>query len=124
MIFNFKIVIENYCGIGKLFEEEISFLKREHIKTMSTICETSSPSIAHWNIGEACNLKQRSFWISCNASILDEIRPFKTGKPRAYKLFDFTIFILIFVPCTNITCLTFKLDGSYRIKPIKRVKAN
>ena len=88
MIFNFKTVIEDYCGTGKLSEDEFDFLEREHIKTMSSICETSSPSIAHWNICEACNLKQRSFWISCNASILDKIRPVKTGKPRAHKLFD------------------------------------
>mgnify|MGYP003323946324 CR=1 FL=1 len=50
MIFNFKTVIEDYCGTGKLSEEEVDFLEREHIKTMSSICETSSPSIAHWNI--------------------------------------------------------------------------
>ena len=46
MIFNFKTVIEDYCGTGKLSEEEVDFLEREHIKTMSSICETSSPSIA------------------------------------------------------------------------------
>ena len=50
MIFNFKTVIEDYCGTGKLSKEEVDFLEREHIKTMSSICETSSPSIAHWNI--------------------------------------------------------------------------
>ena len=33
MIFNFKTVIEDYCGTGKLSEEEVDFLEREHIKT-------------------------------------------------------------------------------------------
>ena len=88
MKFNFKAVIEAYCRTGIISGEEVDFLEREHIKTMSSICETSSPSIAHWNICEACNLKQRSFWISCNASILDRIRPVRSGKPRSYKLFD------------------------------------
>ena len=88
MAFDFKTVIEDYCGTGKLSEEEVDFLEIEHIKTMSTISEILSPSIAHWNICEACNLEQGSYWISCNASILDRLRPVRTGKPRAYKLFD------------------------------------
>ena len=88
MTFNFKALIEDYCGTGKLSEEEIDFLEKEHIKTMSFISEIMPPSIAHWNICEACNLVQGSYWISCNASILDRIRPVKTGKPRAHKLFD------------------------------------
>ncbi len=88
MAFDFKTVIEDYCGTGKLSEEKVDFLEREHIKTMSTISEILSPSIAHWNICEACNLEEGSYWIVCNASILDRIRPVRTGKPRAYKLFD------------------------------------
>tara|TARA_B100000579_G_C22771086_1_gene823999 strand:+ start:368 stop:670 length:303 start_codon:yes stop_codon:yes gene_type:complete len=88
MYLKFKAVIEDYCGTGKISEEEVDFLEREHIKTMSVISEILSPSIANWNICEACNLEQGSFWISCNASILDRIRPVKTGKPRAHKLFD------------------------------------
>ena len=53
MILNFKTVIEDYCGIGKLSEEEVDFLEREHIKTMSNISEISSLSIALWNIKSA-----------------------------------------------------------------------
>ena len=88
MTFDFKAVIEDYCGTGNISDEEVDFLEREHIKTMNFIGEKLSPSIAHWNICEACNLEQGSFWITCNATILDKIRPVKTGKPRAYKLFD------------------------------------
>ena len=88
MTFKFQQVIEDYCGTGKLSEEEVDFLEIEHIKTMSTISELLSPSIANLHVCEACNLKPGSFLISCNASILDRIRPVKTGKPRAYKLYD------------------------------------
>ena len=88
MPFDFKTVIEDYCGTGKLSEEEIDFLEREHIRAMSSIGEIISPSIANLHICEACKLEPRSLWITCNASILDRIRPVKTGKPRAYKLFD------------------------------------
>ena len=88
MLLNFKAVIEDYCGTGKLSDEEVDFLETEHIKTMNTINEILSPSIAHWNICEACNLEPGSYWITCNASILDRIRPVRTGKPRAHKLFD------------------------------------
>ena len=88
MDLNFKAVIQDYCGTGKLTKEKIDFLEKEHIKTMSLISEAFSPSIAHWNICEACNLEKGSFWITCNASILDRVRPVSTGKPRSYKLFD------------------------------------
>ena len=100
MSFKFKAVIEDYCGTGNLSEEEVDFLEREHIKTMSVISEILSPSIANWNICEACNLEQGSFWISCNASILDRIRPVKTGKPRCYKLFDALIKYKLYRPKT------------------------
>ena len=87
MFFDFKTVIEDYCGTGTLSEEEVDFLEREHIKTMNVISELLSPSIANLHICEACNLDPGSFWIICNASILDKIRPVNTGKPRAHKLF-------------------------------------
>ena len=47
MTFNFKAIIEDYCGTGKLSEEEVDFLEREHIKTMNTISELLTPSIAN-----------------------------------------------------------------------------
>ena len=87
MSFEFKTIIEDYCGTGQLSQSQVDFLEREHIKTMALISEIKSPSIANWNICEACHLEQGSFWITCNASILDRIRPVKTGKPRAHKLY-------------------------------------
>ena len=101
MSFDYKTVIEDYCGTGKLSEEEIDFLEREHIKTMSVIGEMLSPSIANWNICEACNLEQGSFWISCNASVLDRIRPVMTGKTRAHKLFDALCQFNLYPPNNN-----------------------
>ena len=47
MAFDFKTVIEDYCGTGKLSEEEVDFLEIEHIKTMSTISEILSLSLIH-----------------------------------------------------------------------------
>ena len=88
MAYYFKTLIENYCVTGKLSEDEVDFLEREHIRTMSSISEIIYPSIANIDICEACNLEPGSFWIICNASILDRIRPVKTGKQRAHKLFD------------------------------------
>ena len=101
MAFDFKTVIEDYCGTGKLSEEEVDFLEIEHIKTMSTIGEILAPSIAHWNICEACHISQGNFLITCNASILDRIRPVRTGKPRAHKLFDALCEYQIYVPKPN-----------------------
>ena len=88
MAYYYKVIIENYCETGRLSEEEVDFLEREHIRTMSSISEIIYPSIATIKICEACKLEHGSFWIICNASILDRIRPVKTGKQRAHKLFD------------------------------------
>ena len=101
MSFDFKTVIEDYCGTGNISEDEVDFLEREHIKTISKISEIQSPSIANWNICEACHLAQGSFWITCNASILDRIRPVRTGKPRAHKLFDALCEYKIYMPKPN-----------------------
>ena len=47
MSFDFKALIEDYCGTGKLSDDEVDFLEREHIKTMNIIGEIISSSIAH-----------------------------------------------------------------------------
>ena len=52
MTFNFKTLIEDFCGTGKLTEAEVDFLEREHIKTMSSIGDMLSPSIANLHICE------------------------------------------------------------------------
>ena len=88
MAYYLKTVIDNYCRTGKLSDDEVDFLEKEHIRTMSSISEIIYPSIADINICKACSLEPGSFWIICNASILDRIRPVKTGKQRAHKLFD------------------------------------
>ena len=73
MSFKFKNVIEDYCGTGEISDDEVDFLEREHIKTMSTFSKILSPSIANLDVCEACNLEAGSFWISCNPSILYRI---------------------------------------------------
>ena len=88
MTLNFKDIIEEYCGTGALKDKDVDFLEREYFKTMNTISETLSPSIANLDICEACNLEPGSYWITCNATILDRVRPVRTGKPRAHRLFD------------------------------------
>tara|TARA_Y100001968_G_scaffold218165_1_gene200835 strand:- start:116 stop:421 length:306 start_codon:yes stop_codon:yes gene_type:complete len=88
MVYYFKNVIKNYCETGKLSDDEVDFLEREHVITMNSISEMIYPSIASIDICEACNLEPGSTWIICNAYILDLIRPVKTGKQRAHKLFD------------------------------------
>ena len=98
MSFDFQTAIQDYCEKVNLSDDEVDSLEKEHVKTMSLIGEMLSPSIAPSNICQACNLEQGSFWITCNASILDRIRPVKTGKPRAYKLFDALCQYKIYTP--------------------------
>ena len=46
MAYYLKTLIENYCGTGKLSEDEVDFLEKEHIITMSSISKIIYPSIA------------------------------------------------------------------------------
>ena len=56
MIFNFKTVIEDYCGTGKLSEEEVDFLEREHIKTWVQLAKY----YLHSEQGTVCKILSRS----------------------------------------------------------------
>ena len=60
MSFNFKVVVEDYCGTGKLSYAEVDYLKSAYIKTMSNIFETLSPANAYGNNFKACKLQQGS----------------------------------------------------------------
>ena len=60
MSFNSKVLVEDYCGTGKLSNAEVDYLKRAYIKTMSNISETFSSANAYWNNFKACNLQQGS----------------------------------------------------------------
>ena len=60
MSFNYKVLVEDYCGTGKLSNAEVDYLKRAYIKTMSNISETFPPANAYWNNFKACNLQQGS----------------------------------------------------------------
>ena len=60
MSFNFRVVVEDYCGTGKLSNAEVDYLKRAYIKTMSNIFETLSPANAYGSNFKACKLQQGS----------------------------------------------------------------
>ena len=53
MAYYLKTVIENYCGTGKLSDDEVDFLEKEHIRTMSSISEIIYPSFAKIKYGDS-----------------------------------------------------------------------
>ena len=80
----FYSAIEGYCGCGKLSEKEVDFLEDEHYETMKVIGEIVSPDIAPGDIAKSLDLtpEEGYYWISCNAAILDQVRPLDEGPSR------------------------------------------
>ncbi len=80
----FYSAIEGYCGTGKLSKKEVDFLEDEHYETMKVIGEIVSPAIAPGSIAESLDLspEEGDYWISCNAAILDQVKPIEDGPSR------------------------------------------
>tara|TARA_R100001443_G_scaffold80067_1_gene87177 strand:- start:465 stop:773 length:309 start_codon:yes stop_codon:yes gene_type:complete len=80
----FCSAIENYCGCGKLSKKEVDFLEDEHYETMKVIGAIVSPAIAPGYVAESLDLtpEEGDYWISCNAAILDQVRPIEDGPSR------------------------------------------
>ena len=80
----FYSAIEGYCGCGKLSEKEVDFLEDEHYETMKVVGAIVSPAIAPGYVAESLDLtpEEGDYWISCNAAILDQVRPLEEGPSR------------------------------------------
>ena len=80
----FYSAIEDYCGCGKLSEKEVDFLEDEHYETMKVVGAIVSPAIAPGYVAESLDLtpEEGDYWISCNAAILDQVRPLEEGPSR------------------------------------------
>ena len=83
MAYYLKTVIENYCGTGKLSDDEVDFLEKENIRTIISISKKICLYLANINICNAYNHEPESLWIIFNASILYRIRLVTNGKQRA-----------------------------------------
>ena len=85
---NLCSVLENYCYSKKLSDKELDFLDRCWLDSLNTFHYNRFPNIAPAIVCDEAGVPRGSYWISCNAAILDRLRPVGTGKTRRARVFD------------------------------------
>tara|TARA_Y100001968_G_scaffold243041_1_gene226798 strand:+ start:2517 stop:2825 length:309 start_codon:yes stop_codon:yes gene_type:complete len=85
---NLCTVLENYCYSKKLTELELDFLDRCWLDSLNTFHYNRYPNIAPAIVCDQAGISRGSYWISCNAAILDRLRPVESGKNRTARIFD------------------------------------
>ena len=85
---NLSTVLETYCYSKKISEDELDFLERCWFDSLNSLHYNRFPNIAPSQICDEAGLQRGSYWITCNAAILDSIRPIDTGKTRTARLRD------------------------------------
>jgi len=85
---NLCSVLENYSYSNKLSEKELDFLDRCWIDSLNTFHYNRYPNIAPAIVCDQARMPRGSYWITCNAAILDRLRPVESGKSRSARIFD------------------------------------
>ena len=85
---NLTTILENYCYSKKLSPKELDFLDRCWLDSLNTFHYNRYPNIAPAIVCDEAGVARGSYWITCNAAILDKIRPIKTGKTRSARIND------------------------------------
>tara|TARA_Y100001968_G_scaffold328158_1_gene374772 strand:- start:100 stop:405 length:306 start_codon:yes stop_codon:yes gene_type:complete len=85
---NLCTVLENYCYSKKLSDKQLDFLDRCWFESLNTFHYSRFPNIAPAIVCDQADVPRGSYWITCNAAILDKLRPVDTGKTRAARIFD------------------------------------
>ncbi len=85
---NLSAVLETYCFSHRISDQELDFLERSWFESLNSIHYNRFPNIAPSMVCDFAGVERGSYWIICNAAILDEIRPFDSGKSRRARLFD------------------------------------
>ena len=85
---NLTTILENYCYSKKLSPKELDFLDRCWLDSLNTFHYNRYPNIAPAIVCDQAGISRGSYWISCNAAILDRLRPVESGKNRTARIFD------------------------------------
>ncbi len=85
---NLCTLLEKYCYSRKLAENELDFLERSWIESLNSLNYNRFPGIAPAIVCDKAEVPRGSYWIFCNAAILDKIRPLGQGKNRSKRIFD------------------------------------
>jgi len=85
---NLCTLLEKYCYSKKISDQEIDFLERSWLESLNSLHYNRYPGIAPAVVCDEAGISRGSYWISCNAAILDKIRPLGSSKSRSARIFD------------------------------------
>tara|TARA_Y100001968_G_scaffold77939_1_gene69249 strand:- start:1834 stop:2139 length:306 start_codon:yes stop_codon:yes gene_type:complete len=85
---NLCTVLENYCYSKNLSDKQLDFLDRCWLESLNTFHYNRYPNIAPAIVCDKAGVQRGSYWITCNAAILDRLRPVDSGKTRSARIYD------------------------------------
>ena len=86
---DYKTLIDWHCSGNKLDIEDLEILDSEFNECMKGSNTSYYFDIAPPHICNSCMIAENSLWISCLASVLDQLKPIEKANQRTKKLFNF-----------------------------------
>ena len=88
---NYQLLIHSYSNGNRLTKQEIDLLILEletHIRNLKISNNFGFLDSAPDHICNCLKLKERSYWITCLAEIIDMHQPNKTSRSRANEVYE------------------------------------
>ena len=85
---NLCSILEKYCYSKKITETEIDFLERNWFDSLNSMHYNRYPGIAPAIVCDEAGVPRGSYWITCNAALLDKIRPLEAIKSRNARVLE------------------------------------
>ena len=85
---NLCSLLEKYSYSKKISDQELDFLERSWLESLNSLHYNRYPGIAPAIVCDEAGVARGSYWISCNAAILDKLRPLESQKSRSARIFE------------------------------------
>ncbi len=85
---NLCSILEKYCYSKKISEKELDFLERSWLDSLNSIHYNRYPGIAPAIVCDETGVARGSYWITCNAAMLDKLRPLEGTKSRNARVLE------------------------------------
>ena len=79
---NMTSILENYSYSKRISELEVEYLEKCWLDSLNSHHYNRFPSFAPAIVCDEANVKRGSYWVVCNAAILDLLRPLENEISR------------------------------------------
>ncbi len=85
---NLSTLLEKYSYLGKVSNKELEFLERCWLDSLNVRQYNIFPGIAPAIVCDQVGVERGSYWISCNAALLDKLKPLDSSKSRSDRTYE------------------------------------